>query len=127
MLVAGLLRPADASGFVVTSIGLPSVATGVWFNPRVNPCLNHTSWQSRRALLQPRNRSGPAVPSSGGPNCALFANNARFRGCHLSLGFVVRVLKCAVEHLAKAKIPQEAGEPLSPLAVPKVGEVSFYE
>ena len=31
MLVAELLHPADASGFVVTSIGLPSVASGMWF------------------------------------------------------------------------------------------------
>ena len=31
MLVAELLHPADASGFAVTSVGLPSVAFGVWF------------------------------------------------------------------------------------------------
>lgn len=31
MLVAELLHPADASGFVVTSIGLPPVTSGVWF------------------------------------------------------------------------------------------------
>lgn len=50
-----------------------------------------------------------------------------FRGCHLGLGFVVRVLKCAAEHLAKTKLPQQAGKSLSPLAVPKVGEISVYD
>lgn len=63
---AGSRASPSSMGLSLLSPGvleLPSVASGMWFPaPRANPCLNRTSQQSRRVLLQGRNSSGAAAP-----------------------------------------------------------------